>query len=263
MGNALMVQYAVLGSGSSGNSYLFTDGTVSILIDQGYSVVELTRRLSQFSVPLSTVQAVFLTHLHPDHARGVGVLSRRLPIPVYAHDRMVAEQPLLIEKLGIPEGRLQTVCTSELVEVGPFSLFCFETSHDSGGSVGWYITHQDTHYMVLTDTGITSEQQMMLAGDANILFLEANYDEQMLRTGPYPAMLKRRISGNHGHLSNDQALQFLCESGFKGEHVYFIHLSECNNDPVILEKVVQSMTDLPFTVCRKNQWYGPKNEVHL
>ncbi len=121
-----MVHYAVLGSGSSGNSYLFfTDGTVSILIDQGYSVIELTRRLSQFSVPLSTIQAVFLTHLHPDHARGVGVLSRRLPIPVYAHDIMVAEQPLLIEKLGIPEGRLQTVCTSELVEVGPFFPFLF------------------------------------------------------------------------------------------------------------------------------------------
>lgn len=258
-----MVRYAVLGSGSNGNSYLFTDGTVSLLIDQGYSVIELTRRLQRFSVPLSSVQAVFLTHLHPDHARGVGVLSRRLPIPVYAHDAMVSEQSLLMEKLGIPMGRLQTVCTSELVEVGSFSLFCFETSHDSGGSVGWYIMHQDTHYMVLTDTGVTSEQQMLLAGDATILFLEANYDEQMLKTGPYPAMLKRRISGDQGHLSNEQALQFLCTSGFKGEHVYFIHLSECNNDPAILEKAVQSKTDLPFTVCRKDQWYGPINEVQV
>ncbi|MGH0053849.1 MAG: MBL fold metallo-hydrolase [Sphaerochaetaceae bacterium] len=263
MGNTVMLQYAVLGSGSSGNSYLFTDGTVSLLVDQGYSVAELNRRLLRFSVPLTTIQAVFLTHLHPDHSRGVGVLSRKQPVSVYAHDKMVSSQSALMEKLGIPDGKVYTVSASELVEVGPFSLFCFETSHDSSGSVGWYVTYRDTHCMVLTDTGITTEQQMILAGEADILFLEANYDEQMLKTGPYPAMLKRRISGDQGHLSNEQALQFLCKSGFKGEHVYFIHLSECNNDPVILEEVVRSRTELPFTVCRKNQWYGPINEVQL
>ncbi len=256
-----MLRYAVLGSGSSGNSYLFTDGRVSLLIDQGYSVVELGRRMERFSVPLSTIQAVCMTHLHPDHARGIGVLSRRLPIAIYAHERMVEEQPSAMEKLGIPEGRLKTVCTSELFEVGPFSLFCFETSHDSDGSVGWYITYGKTHLMVLTDTGSTSSTQLSLAGDADILFLEANYDEQMLQCGPYPPRLKHRIASERGHLSNNQALQFLSESGFKGEHVYFIHLSACNNDPELLARQVVSKTSIPFTVCRKNHWYGPINEV--
>ncbi len=256
-----MLTYAVLGSGSSGNSYVFSDGVSSLLIDQGYSVVELCRRLERFGVDYSTLKAVCVTHLHPDHAKGVGTLARKKGVDVYLNKRACEGEEVQFAKLGIPDQLVHPITPFELIEVGPFSLFCFPTSHDSCGSVGWYVRYQDEQYMVLTDTGITTEEQKSLAKSATVLFLEANYDPGMLATGPYPVYLKRRIDGRYGHLSNHQALSFLQESGFCGNHVYFIHMSDVNNDPALLEKAAHKMVNTPFTVCRKNQWYGPEREA--
>ena len=252
-----MLRYAVLGSGSSGNSYVFTDGTFSILIDQGFSVAELGRRLANFSSPLSSIQGVFITHLHPDHARGVGILARKQRVSVYMHEKTVVSEPVLLEKLNIPSHLLHAVGVSQCIEIGPFSLFCFETSHDSTGSVGWYLLYENQKIMVLTDTGVTTLKHLELAKDADLLFLEANYDEQMLEEGPYPKFLKKRISGSFGHLSNTQALTFLSTSQFSGKHIYFIHLSDINNSPELLQTAAHNTIQIPFTVCRKGLWYGP------
>lgn len=251
-----MLRYAVLGSGSNGNSYVFTDGTTSVLLDQGFSVVELSRRLSNFCIPLDTIQGVCVTHLHPDHARGVGVLARKTGIPIYIHDKTVSQEPTLMLKLGIPSDQLYTISASQLIQIGPFSIFCFETSHDSAGSVGYFIMYGDQNYMVLTDTGITTAEHQRLAREADLLFLEANYDEQMLESGPYPRSLKKRISGSRGHLSNRQALAFLTDSQFSGKHIYFIHLSDINNDPKLLQTAADDTLQIPFTVCLKGKWYG-------
>lgn len=252
-----MLRYAVLGSGSSGNSYVFSDGSFSLLIDQGYSVAELGRRLARFSIDLCSIGAVCVTHLHPDHAKGVGTLTRKLGIPAYFHNKALEMESLQVNKLGIKADLIRSVTPFEQIQIGPFSLFCFETSHDSGGSVGWCLHYQDQQVMVLTDTGITTAEQSMLAKDATILFLEANYDQTLLANGPYPAFLKHRIAGALGHLSNDQALEFLQESRFEGNHVYFIHLSDCNNDPELLEQQAKAVLQVPFTVCHKNKGYGP------
>ncbi|NCC64766.1 MAG: MBL fold metallo-hydrolase [Spirochaetia bacterium] len=251
-----MLRYAVLGSGSSGNSYVFTDGATSILIDQGFSVAELTRRLSHFSIDISSIQSVFVTHLHPDHARGVGILARKRQVSVYMHEKTVVSEPVLLEKLNIPSHLLHAVGVSQCIEIGPFSLFCFDTSHDSTGSVGWYLLYENQKIMVLTDTGLTTFEHHELAKEADLLFLEANYDEQMLEEGPYPKFLKKRISGSFGHLSNTQALSFLSHSHFSGKHIYFIHLSDINNNPDLLQTVAHKTLLIPFTVCLKGRWYG-------
>ncbi|WP_320130332.1 MBL fold metallo-hydrolase [uncultured Sphaerochaeta sp.] len=251
-----MLRYAVLGSGSSGNSYVLTDGSTSILIDQGYSVVELGRRLSSFGIALSSVAGVCVTHLHPDHAKGVGTLARKLGVPVYIPEEAQQKELQVMEKLSIPQDCLKTVYPGSSFSMGPFTLGCFSTSHDSAGSVGWTIGLENSKVMVLTDTGCFSEDQCKLAEVADILFLEANYDEQMLLKGPYPYFLKKRISGNSGHLSNDQALAFLQTSGFHGKHVYFIHLSDTNNNPSKLEQAAGQNLTVPFTVCEKGKSYG-------
>lgn len=251
-----MVRYAVLGSGSSGNSYVFSDGATSVLVDQGYSGVELQRRLAAVGLDVSSVAAVCVTHLHPDHAKGLGVIARKLRVPVYLHSEMVEKEPAVFSKLCIPQECIALVRPLESFSVGPFVLSCFVTSHDSGGSVGWRVGYGDTSMMVLTDTGCYTQEQLLLAKSSNILFLEANYDEAMLHTGPYPYYLKQRISGLYGHLSNDQAMQFLQESGFNGEHVYFIHLSGTNNAPSLLSDMARVQMKIPFTVCEKGQCYG-------
>ena len=255
-----MVRYAVLGSGSSGNSYVFSDGQTSVLIDQGYSGVELQRRLVSIGLDLDSVAAVCVTHLHPDHAKGLGVISRKLRVPIYLHSAMVEKEPVVFSKLGIPQECIVLVEPLTEFTVGPFSLSCFVTSHDSGGSVGWCISYENTALMVLTDTGCYSQEQLLLAKNSNILFLEANYDEAMLQNGPYPYFLKQRISGLYGHLSNDQAMQFLQESEFNGEHVYFIHLSGTNNEPSLLSDMARSQVKMPFTVCEKGRCYGGNME---
>lgn len=260
MGALLMIRYAVLGSGSNGNCYVFSDGETSVLIDQGYSGVELQRRLVGIGLDISSVAGVCVTHLHPDHAKGLGVISRKLHVPIYLHTAMVEKEPVVFSKLGIPQECVALVRPLHKFPIGPFVLSCFETSHDSGGSVGWNVTYEDTTLMVLTDTGCYSQEQLLLAKSSNILFLEANYDEQMLHRGPYPYYLKQRISGLYGHLSNGQALQFLQESEFTGEHVYFIHLSGTNNTPSLLFDMAREQVKTPFTVCEKGQCYGGNME---
>ena len=163
---------------------------------------------------------------------------------------------MLFRSLRIPAGLLNVVNPFEVVEVGPFSVFCFETSHDCAGSVGWVVAYGEERFMVLTDTGVTNEVQRTLARDAQVLFLEANYDREMLRTGPYPPYLKARIASREGHLSNDEAFTFLSESGFQGSHVYFIHISDTNNSVDLLEAAASRLSPVPFTVCAKGQCYG-------
>ncbi len=251
-----MLKWAVLGSGSSGNAYYLSDGETSILLDQGFSVVELNRRLARFDSSVEELDALFVTHLHPDHARGVGVLARRRAIPVHLHTHAIASNKREFTKLNIPTSQVSEVEVGEVIEVGAMRLFCFPTSHDSPGSVGWFIEHPDEKVMLLTDLGEVTEQQRALANEASILFLEANYDDELLEYGPYPYYLKERIRSKYGHLSNEQSFEFIQESGFNGKELYFIHISDTNNDYTLLEEQARDVVSTPFVVCEKNHWYG-------
>ncbi len=255
-GGLRMLKRAVLGSGSSGNAYYMSDGETSILLDQGFSLVELNRRLDRFGSSASELDAVFVTHLHPDHAKGVGILARSRDIPIHLHTKAIARNAREFAFLGIPQKQVVEVEVGEVIRLGAMRIFCFTTSHDSPGSVGWYIDHPEERVMLLTDLGKTTEEQKELAQRASILFLEANYDEKMLEEGPYPRILKHRIRSVEGHLSNDDALTFVQESGFAGNELYFVHLSSTNNDHRLLEGQAKGRVSTPFVVCEKNRWYG-------
>lgn len=262
------IRYAVLGSGSSGNSYVFFDGESAILVDCGFSLKELRKRLDDAGVPVEAVKTVFLTHLHPDHASGIGVLTRNLPVPLVVGREAVAGEPVVWAKLRVPETSVHQVSEGEAVEVGLFSVSGFRTTHDSHGSMGWVIDHgRGNRFMVLTDTGAWTGDMAREAVAADVLFLEANYDEEMLRTGPYPVRLQKRINGTWGHLSNAQAFDFLRESGYvgssdvldgAGRRVYFIHLSAVNNSPVLLEEQAGALmwNKTRFTVCERGKMYS-------
>ena len=250
-----MVHYAVLGSGSNGNSYVISNGESALLVDQGFSLAELKRRLEQCGIPFSSIVGCAVTHLHPDHVRGVGTFARKTRLPVWLNHAMVEKEPVVFQRLGLPEQSLCLVRTEKPFQVGPFRLTCMPTSHDSGGSVCWKIEVAGKLLMILTDTGVTSDLQLACAHLADVLFLEANYDERMLETGPYPRYLKLRISGNWGHLSNSEALAFLERSGFHGERVFFIHLFDTNNNPGLLYAQASGVYQGPFTVCEKGKWY--------
>jgi len=224
------MRICVLGSGSRGNCTLVEAGRTVLLIDNGFSGVEISRRLRAIGREPSLLTAILVTHEHNDHIAGVGVLSRQAGVPVYANlDTHRAAE----ERVGRLAARLE-FGTGEPFSIDDLQIHPFAVSHDTVDPVGFVLT--DGRYRVgyCTDTGkITALIEHHLRG-CHALVLESNHDPQMLRDGPYPPRLQQRVRSNQGHLANEDAGSFLKKT-FAGNsslaHVVLAHLSETNNLP--------------------------------
>lgn len=219
---------SVLASGSRGNSIWVESAGTAVLVDCGLSVPALRRRLEVIGEDLSSIAAVFITHDHGDHVGSSVALARRLGIPLYttAGTRGVLK--------NVPEALDRRIVADEPVSVGPFDVLPFATPHDGEESVAFRVTEQSSRRAigVVTDLGYVPRQIVDRLRGVNGLVVEHNHDERMLADGPYPLMLKRRIAGMHGHLSNSQGAllaSHLLHDGLR--HVVLAHLSETNNTP--------------------------------
>ena len=231
------LKYAVLGSGSSANSYIFEYRDTSFFVDNGFSCKAAMDRAVSLGFDLSKVQCIFLTHDHHDHFKGVELLSRKVHAPVVTHNQLNLRRKVkknLYKQIGIEPGRR--------FSRDDFSFQAFPTSHDAEHSVSYHFRLGPAAFTLITDTGSVSQEMYDLAAASDVLFLEANYDETMLKEGPYHPVLKDRILSHRGHLSNSDAVSFLNRLGedpaSRLREVYFCHLSSTNNSPEVLERYI-------------------------
>lgn len=242
------MNFAVIGSGSSANSYIFEAGEDLYVIDNGFSLREFKNRVKNLGFNYTRIKAVFLTHIHSDHSKGIAALSRDLEIPVYAHKNTKGD--FFQHKAVEPKKHYV---------LGELNIMPFELSHDAPNSISFYFKIGATRVTLITDTGVVTREMYELAKRSNILFLEANYCENMLETGKYPPFLKRRISSNVGHLSNRSAITFLNdiskEESCVIESVYLCHLSKNNNSVEVLQENFDELYtgDLPYRICNRDE----------
>ena len=224
------MRFSVLGSGSKGNATYLKSGETRILIDAGMSGIELQRRLSTIGVELSEIDAILVTHEHNDHVHGVGVLSRRVKIPVHANPATFSAASKNVRKLF----SYKEFETGESFQIRNLEIHPFAISHDAQDPVGFRISDGRVSFGYCTDTGKVSQLIRHRLASCKGLVLESNHDVEMLQNGTYPPYLKQRIRSSQGHLDNEVAASFLKELLHeKLEHVVLAHLSEENNDPKI------------------------------
>jgi len=224
------IEAAVLSSGSKGNSTYIRAGKHSVLIDAGLSGKGLERRMEALDLKPEDLDALLITHEHKDHIKGVGILSRRYDLPIYANDGTWAEAE---SDLGKIKTKNRRVFTGDFI-VGELKFSPYAISHDAVQPVGYVCQAGDKKIVLATDTGVTNEDIITKIKGADFFVLESNHDLEMLMTGKYPYFLKNRIKGKKGHLSNDDTaalLPSLLQDNFPT--VVLAHLSEENNNPKV------------------------------
>jgi phosphoribosyl 1,2-cyclic phosphodiesterase len=224
---------AVLGSGSGGNSLILESSSDRILLDAGFSCRELERRLRSVGVEPETLRAIVLTHEHRDHCRGAELLSRRWDLPIYG-TRGTLEGCRFAQPRAL---RLVPFAIGLPFSVSGFRLEAFAVPHDAREPVGLVVEDGCNRRLgLITDLGSFPERLDRTLGRLSVLVQETNHDLDMLRSGPYPWALKKRVAGDKGHLSNDQAAsglaRVLCD---ELQFVVLYHLSRTNNRPTLAE----------------------------
>jgi len=219
------VRVIVLASGSSGNATVVEANGACVLLDCGLSVRQLAARMAPHGLHPHDVQAVFLTHEHIDHVRGLEVLQKKHQIPVFA---TTGTARALAGRVAVqPALRSGHEVFHEGLGVLPVA-----TSHDAAEPVGFVLRHGGFQLGMVTDTGVMTELLLERLGGCHALLLEANHDLDMLRIGSYPWPLKQRIRSSTGHLSNCQARAALERLvGPELRMVVAMHLSQENNTP--------------------------------
>lgn len=226
------LEFCALASGSKGNAvYVGSEGR-GVLVDAGLPGREILRRMEAAGLDARSVEAVVVTHAHRDHVSGVGVWARRFGVPAYATRATWEAAGRFLPPSALRGVELRSFEAGAAFEAGGLEFSPVGTEHDVDGSVGFRITDGAASVGFATDLGVTSGAVRESLSGVEVLYLESNHDEEMLRTGPYPAFLKRRIRSERGHLSNAQCaglLDGLLHGGL--EAIVLGHLSEVNNTP--------------------------------
>jgi phosphoribosyl 1,2-cyclic phosphodiesterase len=221
-----------LNSGSNGNCYYIGNSDEAVLVDVGISCRETEKRMKQLGLDIKKVKAIFVSHEHGDHIKGVSTLANKYSLPVYITSITAKHGPRLISHLS------KVFQASIPVQVGGLQVTGFTKYHDAADPHSFVVSYNNITVGVFTDIGKTCSQVIHYFKQCHAAFLETNYDETLLENGRYPLHLKNRIRGGHGHLSNIQALElFVAHRPSFMTHLVLTHLSKENNTPELAEKL--------------------------
>jgi phosphoribosyl 1,2-cyclic phosphodiesterase len=222
-----------LNSGSNGNCYYIGNDKEAVLIDAGISCRETEKRIKRLGLSMHIVKAIFVSHEHSDHITGIPGISKKYQLPVYITEATLKSTNIPIEKQLVHPFRAHKPVT-----IGNLSITAFPKFHDASDPHSFVVSESNIHIGVFTDIGSTCDHVITHFKKCHAAFLESNYCEDMLANGSYPEFLKKRISGDNGHLSNAQALQlFLKHKSKYLSHLILSHLSKNNNSMKLVEKI--------------------------
>lgn len=232
-----MFQFRSLYSGSTGNCLFVESDHTKLLIDAGVSAKKITSALSSFAIDVQDIDAILVTHEHSDHVQSLGTLSKKYNLPVFANRQTWDAMPTQKDK--IVEKNQKIYRPFEKFEIGDICIEPFAIPHDAANPCGFNLFCEKAKMSVATDLGHMTNQILQKLEGSNFLMLEANYDPEVLKSGPYPYPLKTRILGPNGHLPNELAgktISHLLPTGLK--QVILGHLSKENNFPELAYKTV-------------------------
>lgn len=233
-----MARFCSLFSSSSGNCTYIGSSGGGVLIDAGVSAKQITLKLNSVGVSEKDIGAVFVTHEHSDHIKGLRVFASKYHIPVYATDGTIRE----LENLGVLNEKFEIHPIGDGIECNGQFVTSFRTSHDVAESCGYtVITGDGRKICVATDTGIVTPEMREALTGSDLALVESNHDIGMLRNGSYPYLLKRRILSDVGHLSNIDCGDFVTDLVKSGTTRLFLgHLSKENNIPSLAYRTSKS-----------------------
>lgn len=224
---------ASLNSGSNGNCYYVGNSKEAVLIDAGISCREIESRMAKLKLDMKLVKAIFISHEHTDHIRGIDTLSKKYKLPVYITNATLKNCPFFINRITA-----LSFDHRQAIAIGDLTITPFSKKHDAVDPYSFVVEGAGVKVGVITDIGIACSHVVHYFKQCNAAFLEANYDEQMLEEGSYPLHLKKRIKGGKGHLSNRQALElFTVHKPSHMSHLFLAHLSKENNNPRLVQEL--------------------------
>jgi phosphoribosyl 1,2-cyclic phosphodiesterase len=227
----------ILASGSRGNCAVFSFGSTRLVVDAGISVRQFRAACAERNIPVDSITGMALTHEHKDHVAHLQPFRKTWSHwPVWASAGTIRGSVLR----GESTFDWQHVRDGRSFRIGEVDVLPIRLSHDAYEPVGFLFEYRDFRVLHLTDTGVVTPAMQEHVRDVDLLLVEANYDPQMLRSGPYPEFLQRRVSGSHGHLDNQQGADLTrLASSARLRQVVLMHLSENNNAPELALQAVR------------------------
>ena len=238
-----MIRFAVLGSGSGGNSAIVECAGVRLMIDAGLSAKQLTLRLELLGIDPASLDGILLTHEHGDHVRGLKVFLKKHPVPVFA----TPQTSHVVRETGIDGGTWKTFETGQTFTIRDSIIQSFSIQHDAVDPVGFVLGSTTRKMGFLSDAGFVTRSMTENLRGLHGLFVEANYDDELLEADTKrPWSIKQRISSRHGHLSNDQVTGLIRDIAHAElGRIVLGHLSsDCNTPDLILGRLRDCLAEI-------------------